>query len=245
VAGVNTTGHWCEDLRGCSECHGSGCVESVRQWFRAWWRSPVETPLQKAVNAIKRLCVLILGSGIVLLLWDGTSAIDGILAPLHQPEWTMQAEPTAEDIAHARAIVENAKTEVRALTHTEKQNTDRDDAAFTLAVAEGLSPTYEADRRNRAISPDALSRAEDIDYLALEAARHRDCDADGCEEDFSEADYDDALISYTARALAVPRERTEPPPPKGFFNRLWGSVLGVLGAIRDDIKRPSSDGSGL
>ena len=220
AAGVDHNSRWRDDLFACPECAGKGWVATARKWFRAWWQSPAETPLQKAINAAKVLFVVLAIGVIVILSADGIGAIRRLLTPSYVPEWLKRAEPTDDDFARARAIVMNAKTEERAFSDVQKGDINREHATLVLAISEGLSDVYQTARRNRAISPDALNRAEDIDYLAEGAARQEQCDADECDEVFSASDYENALISYTAGALAAQREPPEPPQSKGLFSFL-------------------------
>lgn len=220
AAGVDHNSRWRDDLFACPECAGKGWVATARKWFRAWWQSPAETPLQKALNAAKGLFVVLAIGGIIGLSVDGIRAIHDLLTPSDVPEWVKRAHPTDDDFARARAIVTMAKAEVRALPDGHKGNIEREDATLVLALSEGLSSAYQTARRNRAISPDALNRAEDIDVLALQAARHNECNTDECDEVFSQEDYDDALISYTAGAPAAHREPLKPAQSKGLFSFL-------------------------
>jgi hypothetical protein len=180
-----------------------------------------ETPLQKVAKIAKELGAFVLVCGIVVLVFDGVRLVDRVLAPPSEPSWLLNAEPNGDDLTRARAIVTAARNEVRALPQAEKTDTDREDATLTLSISEGLSAVYDTARRDRTISPDALNRAEDIDYFAWRAARKTRCDADECNTDFDESDYNAALISYTARALAAARQQPASAPRKGLFWRLW------------------------
>lgn len=223
AAGVDHNSRWRDDLFACPECAGKGWVATARNWFRAWWRSPAETPLQKAANAARWLFVALAVGGIFVFLIDVGDQTQHILAPSDVPEWLKRADPTDDDFARARTIVMNAQAEVRALPDVQDGDGDREGATVVLAISEGLSGVYQTARRNRAISPDAFNRAEDIDYLAWRAARHAQCsggsDDEDCQEVFAQ-DYEDGLISYTAGALAAQREPPKPAQSKGLFSFL-------------------------
>ena len=222
LAGVGARGCWCEDIGACPECFGNGWVDTTRRWFRAWRRSPAETPIQKVAKIAKELGAFIFVCGIVVLVFDGVRLADRILAPSREPNWLLNAEPNGDDLARARAIVAAARNEVRALPQAEKPDADREDATLTLSISEGLSTVYDAARRDRAISPDALDRAEDIQYFAARAAWRRTCDApDDCHREFDEGDYYAGLIAYTARAFAAARGSGETAREKSLLSRLW------------------------